>query len=122
MGSIEPKKFAGKEVILVDELFDNGLTMYQIKQAICEKALVDPERIFTCTLMKKNKSTKYPDPNLFGVTVPNIWLVGYGLDDKQEKRNWTSLYGCPKSDGVPKSEDDVIFGDEEAYQKMLSHF
>ena len=118
MSSIEPKKFEGKQVILVDELFDNGQTMYEIKQAIHEKANVPLDMIYTCVAFKKNKETKYPQPDLFGVEVPNVWLVGYGLDDKQEKRNWTSLFACPKSEGIPQTEDDKIFEDSDAYNKM----
>lgn len=120
MGSIEPSKFVDREVILIDELFDNGLTLYQVKNAIHQKAYVSLDKIFTCTLFKKNKQTKYPDPNLFGVEIPNVWVVGYGLDDKQEKRNLTSLYACPKTGNVSESEDDIIFKDERAYQLVLS--
>ena len=124
MGSIEPKKFVNRDVILIDELFDNGLTLYQVKNAIHEKAEVPLDKIFTCTLFKKNKLTKYPEPDLYGIVIPNVWVVGYGLDDKQEKRNWTALIGCPKSEGIPESEDDIIFKDESAYKlaiEMLSN-
>ena len=117
-GSIEPSKFINKHVILVDELFDNGHTMEQIKMAIHEKASVPLDKIFTCTLFKKNKETSCPEPDLYGVIVPNVWLVGYGLDDKQEKRGWTHLFACPKCADVPESEDDVIFKDSVAYDQM----
>lgn len=122
MGSIEPSKFVDRDVILIDELFDNGLTLHQVKTAINEKALVDLDRIFTCTLFKKNKSTKYPEPDLFGVCIPNVWVVGYGLDDNQEKRNWTCLFACPKSEGIPESDDDIIFKDCEQYVAILQQF
>ena len=48
-------------------------------------------------------------------SVPDVWLVGYGLDDQQEKRGWVHLFACPKCAGVPKTEDDeVLFSDVEA--------
>ena len=120
MGSIEPSKFEGKHVILLDELFDNGQTMHEIKNAIHEKANVPLNMIFTCTAFIKNKKSKYEPPNLFGIIVPNVWLVGYGLDDKQKKRNWEFLCGCPKTEGIPETEDDQIFADNKYYDSWRS--
>lgn len=120
IGSIEPSKFVDRQVVLIDELFDSGKTLNDIKRAIMEKAAVPPERIYTCTLFKKNIITKYPEPDLYGISVPNIWLVGYGLDDCQEKRNWTYLYGVPKESGSVETDDDIIFKNNIAYEKIRS--
>ncbi len=108
---IQPEKFQGKKVILIDELFDNGETLHRVKVAISEKAQVSLEDIFTCTVFRKDKDTKLEPPDLCGITTPDVWLVGYGLDDRQHKRNLTDLYGCPKVEGIAKSDDDVIFDD-----------
>src|SRR5687767_1719395 len=70
--SITPKKFAGKHVVLVDELYDNGKTLDAIKVAIHEKANIPLDMIFTCTLFKKDKKTKYPAPDLFGIVIPDV--------------------------------------------------
>ena len=108
-----------RHVILLDELFDNGHTLSSIKSAIQEKANVPRDMVYTCTLFKKTKQNiQYEAPNLFGYFVPNIWLVGYGLDDRQEKRGWPHLYACPKSDGIEKSPDDVIFENDKEYNNM----
>lgn len=125
---IVPEKFKDHHVILIDELFDNGTTMLQVKDQIHIKANVPLDKIFTCTLFRKNKSTspftslqnnlKFNDLDLYGIMVPNVWLVGYGLDDQQEKRNWTYLYACPKIEGIPLTPDDAIFTDHIAYIKM----
>lgn len=117
--SIEPSKFIGKTVILLDELFDNGFTLSAIKTAIQEKANVSADNIFTCTIFVKSKENiYYEQPNLFGLKVPNVWLVGYGLDDCQEKRGWPHLYACPKGPGIEKSPDDIIFESEIEYESM----
>ena len=108
---INPDKFRGKKVILVDELYDNGRTLHNIKLAIAERAQVPMADIFTCTAFRKNKTTLYPAPDLCGLTMPDVWLVGYGLDDRQKYRNLTELYACPKAPGLPETEDDRrIFG------------
>lgn len=109
--SITPKKFANKHIILIDELYDGGKTINEIKTAIHEKAAVPLDKIFTCTLFKKNKVTEFAPPDLYGILIPDVWVVGYGLDDKQEKRNYRNLYAVPKVGDVPKTEDDKIFDD-----------
>lgn len=116
---IVPSKFQNKNVILIDELFDNGSTIHMVREKIIKEGNVSSEKILTCTLFKKDKEISYPEPDIYGFIVPNVWLVGYGLDDRQEKRNWTHLYACPKISGVIKSEDDRIFDDDEYYYQKI---
>jgi len=118
LSKIVPSKFENRKVILLDELFDSGNTLYKLKHVIHETAKVKLEDIFTCTLFIKNRKTEHPQPDIFGLYVPDVWLVGYGLDDQSEKRNWIHLYGCPKVDGIKETEDDSIFKDETMYIKM----
>jgi hypoxanthine phosphoribosyltransferase len=119
LSRIVPDKFKNKIVVLIDELFDNGATLDRIKRKILQEVpALNEESFFTCTMFKKNKKTSYPEPNLYGFTIPNVWVVGYGLDDKQTKRNWIHLYAKPKSIDVPKSDDDVIFENNDVYHTM----
>ena len=120
LSKIIPSKFEGKTVILIDELFDNGLTLHQVKnKLLSEVTSLKEDDIFTCVLFKKNKETKYQYPDLVGFDIlPNVWVVGYGLDDKQEKRGWKHLFAVPKSDGVPKHQDDNLFDDPDYYNYL----
>lgn len=107
---INPAKFNNKKVILVDELYDNGNTLEAVKKEIINRTTVKYEDIVTCAAFKKKKpeSFKYPGSlDVFGTVVPNVWLVGYGLDDRQEKRGWVNLYAVPKPEGAELTEDDV---------------
>lgn len=112
---IQPDKFKNKHVVLLDELYDNGLTLESVKQEIITKGRVPAENIFTCTLMRKEHPGKYPEPDLCPLVLPDCWLVGLGLDDSQQKRNWTCVYACPKAPGVELSEADKMFLDNETY-------
>lgn len=114
---IQPEKFKGKHVVLLDELYDNGLTLESVKQEIIEKGQVPAENIFTCTLMRKEHAGKYPEPDLCPLIMPSVWLCGYGLDDNQNKRNWSCVYACPKAPGIELSEADKMFLDNDAYVK-----
>lgn len=118
LSKIVPSKFVGKKVILIDELYDNGTTLNNLKEKISEIAGVKLDDIFTCTIFKKKKETNKPAPDLYGILVPNVWLVGYGLDDMQEKRNWPHLFAVPKSIDIPLTIDDKLFEDTEYYEKI----
>lgn len=107
-----PSKFHGRKVILLDELYDNGFTLDAVKSKLIEEIKLNPDDVFTCTLFHKAKNSvsKYEQPNLIGfANLPDLWYVGYGLDDRQEKRNWVHLYAIPKIEGVVKNDDDIIF-------------
>ena len=116
MGVINPEQFKGKRVLLIDELFDNGFTLHSVKSHFMGLG-IDEETILTCTLFKKEKEGEFPPPDFYGLKVPNVWLVGYGLDDSQEKRGWKVIYACPKAEGIPKTPADRIFDSDEIYLK-----
>ena len=105
---IKPEKFNGRKVIILDELFDNGDTMKNVVDIISKETTVVRKDITTVAIFKKDKTT-HTVPDVYGLKVPDVWLVGYGLDDQQTKRNWTSLWACPKAEGVPKTDADEIF-------------
>merc|ERR1712137_77753 len=116
-----PSKFEGKKVVLLDELYDTGATLQQVKEKLMEQLNKKAEDIFTCTLFLKQKGalSPYPLPDLYALELPDVWVVGYGLDDAQEKRGWTHLYAVPKIPEIPLTADDAMFSSEEAYQKSL---
>ena len=101
----------GKKIIIVDELFDNGRTLFTVKNKVLNDKEINTseENVFTCVLLRKAKPTKYAPPDFIGLdSLPNLWVVGYGLDFEQEKR----LYA------MPSGEDNKIFSDKEEYKKM----
>ncbi len=119
--SYNSKDFEGKHVLIIDELFDNGKTLQSIHQYFEDKGTPKKD-IFTCTLFLKQKDvkTEYDKPDLYSIVLPDVWVVGYGLDVCQEKRGWTYLYACPKMEGVPKSKDDQMFEDDDYYENVRS--
>ena len=51
--------------------------------------------------------------------LPDLWLVGYGLDDRGTKRGWVELFAMPKvkiAETIDKDEVDrlIAFLDDEA--------
>jgi hypoxanthine phosphoribosyltransferase len=119
--TIVPSKLRGRNVLLLDELFDHGDTMTRTKQALLDNAELElkPEDIVTCTLFIKDSGTALPPPDFVGMPMlPALWLVGSGLDDNGEKRGWPHLFACPKAEGIPTVPEDAIFESDEAYFRL----
>lgn len=118
ISQINPEKFINKTIILIDELFDSGKTINGVKTHIIQKTGSD--KIFVITLFQKIREIKFKPPDFVGLLIPDLWLVGYGLDDRQEKRGWTHLYAIPKLPDIPKTEFDTIFISPEYYGYLRS--
>lgn len=115
--SIAKEKFQGKKIVLVDELYDNGETLESVKHYIG----LPKEDIITVCLMRKAKHThKNPLPDLCAYVLPDVWLVGYGLDDVDGHfRHWHKIYAYKKVNKEDEIDDDVIFYNENAYRGIL---
>lgn len=115
LSRLVPSKFENKHVLLVDELYDNGKTMYTVKQHLIEHLHLKESDVTTCVMFaKRNKTTHFPKPDFVGLTVPNVWLVGYGLDDQGLSRGLDSLWAIPKTKHVEWTSDDwrIFIGGE----------
>ena len=69
---------SGLEVLLVEDIVDTGLTMRFLLETL---SLRQPYRIRTCTLLDKPSRRRVPlAPDYVGFTIPDRFVVGYGLD------------------------------------------
>jgi len=75
----------GKDVLLVEDIVDSGLTVQQLVKTLTKKK---PRSIKICALLSK------PDRRIINVAIdyigfkiPNKYVVGYGLDYQQKYRN-----------------------------------
>mmetsp|Transcript_12799 Transcript_12799/g.40152 ORF Transcript_12799/g.40152 Transcript_12799/m.40152 type:complete len:482 (-) Transcript_12799:75-1520(-) len=90
---------APHKVVLVDELLDNGHTMQEMKRTFLAKlAPTHSEKdVLTVCLLSKKRERGAPEADITGIPdLPDLWLVGYGLDDRRTKRGWTELFAIPK--------------------------
>lgn len=69
---------ADLEVLLIEDIVDTGLTM----RFLCETlSLRQPRGLRTCTLLDKPSRRRVPfTPDYVGFSVPDRFVVGYGLD------------------------------------------
>lgn len=96
-----------KHILLVDELYDNGKTLHEVARRITDEVPV--ASIKSCVTFRKRKEINtYAPPDYCGIdNIPDVWYVGYGLDDDGDKRSWLNLWGVPKPHGMALSPDDI---------------
>ncbi len=80
----------GKDVLLVDDILDTGLTLKEIYEFL---KLKNPARLKTCVFLdKKGRREVEFEADYVGFEVPNKFLVGYGLDWGELGRNLPGVY------------------------------
>lgn len=87
---LEDLDLSGKNVLVVDDIFDSGNTMTQLVKKLEE---AKPKSLKTLVLLSKKipRKTQYrPDYVLF--EIENRFVVGYGLDYKEYYRGLDSVY------------------------------
>lgn len=80
----------GLRVLLVDDILDTGYTLAEVCRLL---QLKGAKEIKTCVLLDKKERRKIPfEADFVGFEVPNLFLVGYGLDWDEEGRNLRGIY------------------------------
>lgn len=75
----------GKEVLIVEDIVDTGRTLHHLLQLLRAR---NPEGIRLCTLLDKPDRREVEIPvDYIGFSVPDLFVVGYGLDYAQHYRN-----------------------------------
>lgn len=75
----------GKEVLIVEDIVDSGRTLHHLLQLLRAR---NPESIRLCTLLDKPDRREVEIPvDYIGFSVPDLFVVGYGLDYVQHYRN-----------------------------------
>lgn len=75
----------GKHVLLVEDIIDTGLTARSVLATLRSKR---PASLRLCTLLHKPDRTRVKIPiDYLGFTIPNEFVIGYGLDYAGRYRN-----------------------------------
>ena len=89
-GQVEIKKdlsdsIEGVHVIVVEDIRDSGNTLSYLLHVLSAR---NPASISLCTLLDKPERREKPiHADYVGFTVPNAFIVGYGLDYAEKYRN-----------------------------------
>jgi len=75
----------GRDVLLVDDILDTGRTLSRVLGRVRE---LRPKRIRTCVLLdKKSRRIEDVEADYVGFPIPDLFVVGYGLDFAERYRN-----------------------------------
>lgn len=80
----------GREVIIVEDIVDTGLTMSHILTSVKEKGAKSVE--VASLLVKPDAVTKDISIKYTGFEIPNKFVIGYGLDYDGYGRNLKEIY------------------------------
>jgi hypoxanthine phosphoribosyltransferase len=69
----------GRDVLIVEDILDTGNTLKYLYQILEDRS---PISLRTCVLTYKVRSGSLPNIPIdyLGFEIPNVWVVGYGLD------------------------------------------
>ena len=80
----------GRHVIVVEDIVDSGLSLQFLKKML---SAFEPASLRIATLLHKKSRMKVNIPiDFVGFEIEDKFVIGYGLDDRQLKRNLRSIY------------------------------
>lgn len=75
----------GKDILIVDDIIDTGYTLLKVVEHIKSKK---PNSVNTCVMLDKPSRRKVElTPDLYGFSIPDVFIVGYGLNYGAYYRN-----------------------------------
>jgi hypoxanthine phosphoribosyltransferase len=80
----------GRDIIIVEDIVDSGLSIKYIEELFEEK---NPKSMKVVSLLVKPESLKYDVKiDYIGFNITSQFVIGYGLDYAQKYRNLRSIY------------------------------
>ncbi|MDX1944436.1 MAG: hypoxanthine phosphoribosyltransferase [Pirellulaceae bacterium] len=87
---------AGRDVLLIDDIFDTGHTLLEVISLLDE---FRPKSIRSAVLvLKRGKQKVQMRPDYIGFEIPDVFVVGYGLDYNDAYRNLPYLAALEPED------------------------
>jgi hypoxanthine phosphoribosyltransferase len=84
----------GKNVILVEDILDTGLTLTYLKKLLMARR---PQSLRIAALLDKPSRRKQPiQADYVGFSIPDEFVVGYGLDYAEKYRNLPDICVVPR--------------------------
>jgi hypoxanthine phosphoribosyltransferase len=75
----------GWDVILIDDIIDSGYTIRTVRKLLLDR---EPRSLKVCALLDKPERHKVETHiDYLGFTIPDYFVVGYGLDYNEKGRN-----------------------------------
>lgn len=93
----------GRHVLFVEDIIDTGLTIHYLLRTLKAR---QPASLEVCTLFDKEKRRLVDLPLRYtGFSVPDYYIVGYGLDYREKYRN-LPFVGLLKPEAILEAPED----------------
>lgn len=88
---VEPRcAVAGRTILLVDDILDEGITLAAIRERLLKQGA---DRCYTAVFADKDIGRAKPlVPDFIGLTLPNRFVFGFGMDVRGAWRNLPAIY------------------------------
>jgi hypoxanthine phosphoribosyltransferase len=87
---------AGRDVLVIDDIFDTGNTLFEVLAFLDE---LGPRSVRSAVLvLKQGKQRVASRPDYVGFEIPDVFVVGYGLDYNDAYRNLPYLAAMEPQD------------------------
>jgi hypoxanthine phosphoribosyltransferase len=86
----------GQHVLVVDDIFDEGVTMEAIVDACRDDGAAEVQSAVLVEKLRARDCTYRPD--VIGMEIPDRYVMGYGLDYKSYFRNAAGIYAVADAD------------------------
>lgn len=84
-----------KEVLVVEDIVDSGKTIEKVKQLLIAKGA---KRVKIVSLLNKKETREVDvEPDYYGFAIPDVFVVGFGLDYNEKYRNLPYIGAIKKS-------------------------
>jgi len=75
----------GRDILIVDDIIDSGFTLKKVKETL---DLKNPNSIEICVMLDKPSRRRVDiNPKFVGFSIPDVFIVGYGLNYGDYYRN-----------------------------------
>jgi hypoxanthine phosphoribosyltransferase len=92
---------AGRDVLLLDDILDTGHTLATVVRRVHERGA---RSVRTAVLLRKvGRQQVHLEPDYCGFTIPDAFVVGYGLDYNDDYRHLPHVAILPGESGGPGS-------------------
>ena len=78
-----------KHILLIDDILDEGKTLFECVSTLKK---LGARTITSCVLFYKPNTKVKIDADFKGLELPNLYVYGFGLDNKGFERNHVNLY------------------------------
>jgi len=83
-----------RHILLIEDIVDTGQTISYLHKTLQGRR---PASLKTCVLVQKEGEVSHEPIDYLGFTIPNVWVVGYGLDYAERYRTLPYLAELKRS-------------------------